>query len=73
MFRRDIAAILIAALALGGLFAYYAISGSEIPVWQALAVGAVNLVAAGRLFITVKKARQNQPPHAARHPHNTER
>lgn len=73
VFRRDIAVILIAAIALGAMFAYYAISGNEIPVWQALAVGAVNLIAAGRLFMTVKKTRRNQPPHAARGSQNTER
>jgi len=73
VFRRDIAVILIAALAISALFAYYAISGNEIPVWQALAVGAVNLVAAGRLFMTVKKARRNQPPHAPRGSQNADR
>jgi len=73
VFRRDIVVILIAAIAITSLFAYYAISGNEIPVWQALAVGAVNLIAAGRLFMVVKKARRNQPPHPTQGSQNADR
>ncbi|HRP95690.1 MAG TPA: hypothetical protein PL143_05515 [Rhodocyclaceae bacterium] len=64
MFRRDILVILLAALAVGILFGYHAINGTEVPIWQALAVGVVNLMAAGKLFLTVKKARQQgeRPP-----------
>ncbi len=53
----DIVVILIAAVAVGGLFAYHAIKGDEIPVWQAMAVGAVNVLAAARLFVRARKAR----------------
>jgi hypothetical protein len=61
VFRRDILVILLAALAVGILFGYHAINGTEVPIWQALAVGVVNLLAAGKLFLTVKKARQQAP------------
>lgn len=58
----DIVVILIAAIAVGGLFAYHAIKGDEIPVWQAIAVGAVNVLAAARLFIRARKARSGGRP-----------
>lgn len=64
MFRKDILVILAAALAVGILFGYHAVTGTEVPVWQALAVAAVNIIAAGKLYLTVKKTRQQQgrPP-----------
>ncbi len=52
--------MLVVALAMCGLLAHYAISGQEMPIWQALLVAAVNLIAAGKLFLTVKKAKQEQ-------------
>jgi hypothetical protein len=58
VFRRDILVILMAAIALGAMFGYYAFTGTEVPVWQALAVATVNLLAAGKLFMTVKKAKR---------------
>ncbi len=58
----DIVVILIAAVAVGGLFAYHAIKGDEIPVWQAIAVGAVNVLAAARLYIKARKARAGGQP-----------
>lgn len=57
-FRKDILVILIAGVALLGLFSYYAIKGEPVPVWQAVLVGVVNIVAAAKLFLTVKKARE---------------
>lgn len=58
MFRKDILVIIIAALAVGLLFGYHAFTGTEVPVWQALAVAAVNILAAGKLYLTARKARE---------------
>jgi len=52
--------MLIGALALAALLIYSAASGYELPFWPAMAVVAVNLVAAGRLawaVIQTKKKR----------------
>lgn len=54
--------LLIAGLALGGLLAYGATSGQEIPLWPALLVTLVNLVAAGKLVLDIKKRKRQQPP-----------
>lgn len=73
MFKRDVLATLIAGLLVLLLFVYYAAQGQEIPLWQGLAVAAVNFVAAGRLFYNVQQAKKRQltaateapqPPHA---------
>jgi hypothetical protein len=52
--------LLIGGLALAGLLIYGAQSGHELPIWPALAVAVVNLVAAGKLIYDTKKARQSQ-------------
>lgn len=39
------------------LLGYYAYTGTEVPVWQAVLVIVVNLVAAAKLFLTVRNAR----------------
>jgi hypothetical protein len=53
--------MLIAALVLGGLLVSSAVSGYELPFWPAMAVIAVNVVAAGRLaWITVQAKKQRQ-------------
>ena len=54
----DLIALLVGAAALGGLFVYSAASGYELPLWPALAVTAVNLIAAGRLAWTVIKSKK---------------
>ncbi len=54
-------ALLIGGAALGGLFIYSAMSGYELPLWPALAVTAVNLVAAGRLAWSVIQAKKSRP------------
>lgn len=61
-------ATLIGGLALGGLLLYGSLTGQPLPIWPAVAVGLVNLVAAGKIFFDVRKARklqqeqrQNQP------------
>jgi hypothetical protein len=51
-------ALMIGATALGGLFVYSAVSGYELPLWPAVAVTVVNLVAAGRLAWTVIKSKR---------------
>lgn len=53
-------ALLVGGSALGGLFAYSALSGYELPLWPALAVIAVNVIAAGRLAWTVIKAKRRR-------------
>lgn len=73
MLRSDTIVILIAAIPLGGMLAYYAISGNEIPLWQALAVGVVNLLAAGKLFLNVQKAKRNQALRDTPRAHDGER
>lgn len=50
--------LLIGGLAIGGLLLYGSATGQELPVWPAVVVGLVNLVAAGKVFMDVKKAKQ---------------
>ena len=52
--------MLIAALLLGGLLVSSAVSGYELPFWPAMAVIAVNVVAAGRLAWTVIQAKKQR-------------
>lgn len=52
--------MLIGALALGGLLISSAVSGYELPFWPAMAVIAVNVVAAGRLAWTVIQAKKKR-------------
>lgn len=56
----SIIAMLIGGLALGGLLLYGSLSGQELPIWPAIAVGVVNLVAAGKVLLDVRKARKLQ-------------
>ncbi len=58
MFKKDIIAIMIAGVAVIALLAHYAIKGQEIPLGPALAVAVVNVLAAWRLFVVVKKAKE---------------
>jgi hypothetical protein len=51
-------ALLIGGVALGGLLVYSAVSGYELPLWPALAVIAVNLMAAGRMVWLRIKAKK---------------
>lgn len=51
-------AMLVGASALGSMLVYSAMSGHELPLWPALAVIAVNLVAAGRLAWVAIKAKR---------------
>ena len=52
--------LLVGGVALGGLFVYSAMSGYELPLWPALAVTAVNLIAAGRLAWFAIQAKKNR-------------
>lgn len=60
MFRRDVIVILMAGAAFFLMLGYYAYSGTEVPLWQAVLVIVVNLVAAAKLFFSVKSARAQQ-------------
>lgn len=53
-----ILAILIGGLAIGGLLMYGMLTGQPLPVWPAIVVGVVNLLAAGKVFMDIKKAKK---------------
>lgn len=57
MFRRDVIVILMAGAAFFLMLGYYAYTGTEVPLWQAVLVIVVNLVAAAKLFLSVRNAR----------------
>jgi hypothetical protein len=57
--------LLIGGLAIGGLLLYGSVTGQELPVWPAVVVGIVNLVAAGKVFMDVKKAKKLRQTQAA--------
>jgi len=59
-FNGGVIALLIGALALGGLLIYSAVSGYELPFWPAMAVIAVNVAAAGRLAWTVIQTKKRR-------------
>ena len=50
--------LLIGGLVLGGLLIYSLKSGQELPLWPAIAVCLVNLIAAAKIVLDVKKARK---------------
>lgn len=50
--------ILVGGLAFAGLLLYGLKSGQELPVWPAVAVAMVNLVAAAKIIFDVKKAKR---------------
>lgn len=50
--------ILVGGLALGGLLVYGSKTGQELPLWPAIAVALVNLVAAAKLVLDIKTARK---------------
>ena len=63
--KGDVIGILLGAVALGGLLLYGSMSGQPLPVWPAIAVALVNVLAAGNVFWGVRKAkreRQAKPP-----------
>jgi hypothetical protein len=55
--------LMVAGAALAGLLIYGWQSGQELPLWPALAVAAVNVIAALKVVVDVKKSR-SQPPSA---------
>jgi hypothetical protein len=50
--------LLVGGLALGGLLLYGSTSGQELPLWPAIAVSLVNVVAAAKIVIDTRKARR---------------
>ncbi len=61
--------ILLGGAALGGLLLYGSVTGQALPLWPAVIVGLVNVVAAANVFWNVKKAKKaaqtgnaEQPP-----------
>lgn len=50
--------LLIGGLALAGLLLYGWQSGQELPLWPAIAVALVNLFAAVRIVLNIRKAKQ---------------
>ncbi|MCF8149873.1 MAG: hypothetical protein K9K30_07395 [Burkholderiaceae bacterium] len=62
----SIVTLLIGGLALLGLLVYGLRSGQELPLWPALAVALVNVVAAAKIVVDIKKAKQQrQAPSSA--------
>ncbi len=57
--------LLVGGAALGGLLLYGAKSGQELPLWPALAVAAVNVVAAVKIVFDTRQARQQRQPPAS--------
>jgi hypothetical protein len=60
--------LLLGGLALAGALLYGLQSGYELPLWPAIAVALVNLIAAGKLIYDVRarKQQQGQPKAAPR-------
>jgi Na+/proline symporter len=54
----SILTMLISGLVIIGLLAYGAVSGHELPLWPAIVVVLVNVVAAGKVFLDARKARK---------------
>lgn len=52
--------ILIGGLALGGLLVHGLTTGQELPLWPAVAVALVNLLAAGRIVLDVRARKQRR-------------
>ena len=52
--------LLIGGLAIGGLLLYGLVTEQELPVWPAVLVGLVNLMAAGKVILDVKKSKQQR-------------
>ena len=52
--------ILVAGCALGFLLFWSASTGQELPFWPAMAVVAVNIAAAGKIILDVRKAKELQ-------------
>ena len=54
--------LIVGALALAGLLAYGWRSGQPLPLWPAIAVALVNIVAAVKIVLDIKKARRLAKP-----------
>lgn len=58
--RGDIVGLLIAAVMLGSLLAYGALSGHDLPLWPSLLVIGVNVVSAAYAFNGARKRKQER-------------
>lgn len=54
--------LIVGALALVGLLVYGWRSGQDLPLWPAIAVILVNIAAAVKIVLDIKKARQQPKP-----------
>ncbi|CAI09367.1 hypothetical protein [Aromatoleum aromaticum] len=52
--------LLVSGLAFFGLLIYGMTSGQELPLWPAIAVALVNVIAAAKIIMTVKNGRSQQ-------------
>ena len=58
--------LLVSGLAFFGLLNYGMTSGQELPLWPAIAVALVNVIAAAKIIMNVKKARRQQQAPASK-------
>jgi membrane protein implicated in regulation of membrane protease activity len=71
MVRGDFIGLLIAAVMLGGLLIYGSVTGQDLPLWPAMLVAAVNVVAAFYVYRAARKRKNKRatlgqtPPRAA--------
>lgn len=71
LIKGDVIGILIGAIALGGVLVYGWVSEQPLPLWPAILVALVNLVAAANVFrgvLAAKKQRQANPAVDAKTP-----
>jgi hypothetical protein len=60
LIKGDVIGILIGAIALGGVLVYGWVSEQPLPLWPAILVALVNLVAAANVFRGVMKAKKQR-------------
>lgn len=69
--KGDMLGILLGGVTLGGLLLYGLVTQQPLPVWPAIIVGLVNLVAAANIVRNVKKAKKAAQAQA-RTPNNSD-
>ena len=62
--------LLVCGLAFVGLLIYGMTSGQDLPLWPAIAVALVNVIAAAKIIMNVRKARSQQQAPASPPPEN---
>ena len=60
--------LLVSGVAFFGLLMYGMTSGQELPLWPAIAVALVNVIAAAKIVMNVRKARSQQQAPASPRP-----